>query len=267
VRDASEQRWRTRLTAGALHLVAYHEDTPAGMVGALHNPDGTVELVSLWVAPAAHGRGLGDALVATLLDWAGERTVRLEVFAANSPALDLYRRNGFVTDAPGEGSLTMTYTGPVARWLAELNAQIWRPYSAAHAAGDTEAFLALHAPDLIRAGGPGKTVQDFGSYALASRKWRADLTARGSSVAIEFRFTERITDGALASERGVYRLTGTRADGDSKVFHGHFHTFTRKTDGRWRIVVDYDTTDAEPADFETAADPEDFTPFSSAKLH
>ncbi|QUQ64757.1 GNAT family N-acetyltransferase [Kutzneria sp. CA-103260] len=259
-RDASELRWRNRLAAGALHLVALAEDKPAGMIGAADNPDGSVELVSLWVAPPARGRGLGDALVGELLDWAGERTVRLEVFAANVPALDLYRRNGFVVDGQGDGPLTMVHGGPVARSLAELNAQIWRPYRAAHAAGDTEAFLALHAPDLIRAGGPGQTVLDFPTYAAASRAWRADLTARGSSVAIEFRFTERITDGVLASERGVYRLTGTRADGDSAVFHGHFHTFTRKTDGRWRIVVDYDNTDATPADFEAAADPDDFSP-------
>jgi hypothetical protein len=33
----------------------------------------------------------------------------------------------------------------------------------------------------------------------------------------------------------------TLADTSDRVLHGGFHTFARKVDGRWRIVVDYDT--------------------------
>lgn len=267
-RAADEQRWRDRLAAGAGHFVADVDEQPAGMVGAVDNPDGSVELVSLWVAPTARGRGVGDALIAALVDWAGERTVRLEVLATNAAARDLYRRNGFVEDNDDGGRLAMTHAGPVARSLAELNAHIWRPYRAAHAAGDIEAFLDLHAPELIRVGGPDRTVLGRPEYAARSRAWRADLTARGSRVAIEFRFTERLTHDGLASERGVYRLTGTRADGDARTFHGHFHTFARKTEGRWRIVVDYDSSDATAADLEAAADLDDVTKFAlRPKLH
>jgi ketosteroid isomerase-like protein len=172
--------------------------------------------------------------------------VRLEVVTSNTRALDLYRRNGFVDDRADGARLTMVHAGPTARFLAELNTDIWQPYRQAHASGDTEAFLALHTPELVRAGGPGKTVQGFDEYAALSREWRAGMVERGSKVAIEFRFTERITDGEPASERGVYRLTATRADGDQKIFHGHFHTFARKIYGRWRIAVDYDNTNATP---------------------
>jgi len=259
--DADEARWRERLAAGARHLVAEVEDKPAGLVGAFGNPDGTVELVSLWVAPFARRRGVGEALLDSLMDWAGERTVRLEVVTSNTPALELYRRNGFVDDSEVDGTLIMVHAGPTARYLTELNADIWEPYRAAHGTGDTEAFLALHAPELVRAGGPTRSIKNLDEYAAASRAWRADMNERGSRVAIEFRFTERITDGELSSERGVYRLTGTRADGDQKVFHGHFHTFARKIYGRWRIVVDYDNTDATAADFEAGTHPDDFAPY------
>jgi GNAT superfamily N-acetyltransferase/ketosteroid isomerase-like protein len=260
-RDADETRWRERLAAGALHLVADLDDKPAGMVGAVDDPDGGVQLISMWVAPFARGRNIGESLIDALVDWAGERTVRLEVVTSNTHARNLYRRNGFVDDDVTGERLTMVHVGPTARFLAELNADIWQPYRDAHASGDTEAFLALHTPELIRAGGPGKTVQGFDEYAAVSREWRAGMNERGSRVAIEFRFTERITDGELASERGVYRLTATRADGDQKVFHGHFHTFARKIYGRWRIAVDYDNTDATPADFAAATAPDDFTPY------
>src|SRR3954447_14566313 len=137
-RDADETRWRERLAAGALHLVADLADKPVGMGGAFDNPDVTVELVSLWVAPFARGRGAGEALLDALVAWAGERTVRLEVVTSNVRALDLYRRNGFVDDQASGDRLTMVHTGPTARFLAELNADIWQPYRDAHAIGDTE---------------------------------------------------------------------------------------------------------------------------------
>lgn len=261
VREVDEARWRERLAGGALHLVAELDDKPAGIVAALDEPDGAAQLVSMWVAPFARGQNVGESLIDALVDWAGERTVRLEVVTTNTRARDLYRRNGFVDDHQAGDRLTMVHVGPTARFLAELNADIWQPYRDSYAAGDTEAFLALHHPELIRAGGPAKTVQGFDEYAAASRSWRADMDARGSTVAIEFRFTERITDGELASERGVYRLTATRADGDRKILHGHFHTFARKIYGHWRIAVDYDNTAATPADFDAATAPDDLTPY------
>jgi ketosteroid isomerase-like protein len=124
--------------------------------------------------------------------------------------------------------------------LHELNIDIWRAYQDAFHSGDVEAFLALHTPQLIRAGGPAKSISGFGEYAANSRQWRTDLVERGDTVDIEFRFTERIVTADLASERGVYRLTARRASGEQKTMFGRFHTFSRKTSGRWRIAVDYD---------------------------
>ena len=88
-----------------------------------------------------------------------------------------------------------------------MNTDIWRPYRRAYREGDAAAFLALHSPDLIRAGGPTKTIIGLPEYGTRTRQWFAELAERGDSVDIEFRFTERIADDALASERGIYRLT------------------------------------------------------------
>jgi uncharacterized protein (TIGR02246 family) len=125
--------------------------------------------------------------------------------------------------------------------LRELNTSIWRAFRDAYSAGDPEAFLALYGPELIRAGGPAKTITGFSQYATATRQWLAEVAERGDSVDIEFRFTERIVDRDLASERGVYRLTARRANGEQKVMYGRFHAFSRKAGGRWRIVADYDS--------------------------
>jgi len=139
--------------------------------------------------------------------------------------------------------------------LGELNTDIWRAYRHAYREGDASAFLAVHSPDLIRAGGPAQTITGFPEYGTLTRQWFADLTERGDSVDIEFRFTERIADGALASERGIYRLTAQRPDHEPKVMYGRFHTFARKTNGRWHIVADYDSDEnatVTEADFLSA---------------
>ncbi len=113
--------------------------------------------------------------------------------------------------------------------LRELNNDIWHAFSRVH--GDADAFLALYAPDLIRAGGPTRNVLGFAEFAEITRQWLADLAERGSTVDIEFRFTERIAANGLASERGVFRMTARRATGEERVFYGRFHTFSRRTEG------------------------------------
>jgi len=141
----------------------------------------------------------------------------------------------------------------------ELDQQIWQAYEHAYHARDTAAFLALYDPGVVRAGGPAKTASDHSALAADTAAWFAELADRGDDVAIAFRFTERIAGNGTASERGVYRLTATRADGERKVLHGRFHVFSRRVGGRWRIVADYDsdeggTVTAEDYDAALALD-------------
>jgi GNAT superfamily N-acetyltransferase len=55
-------------------------------------------LIAMWVDPRHRRRGIGDALVKTVIDWARERKYR-EVFLwvtdVNAEAERLYARNGF----------------------------------------------------------------------------------------------------------------------------------------------------------------------------
>ena len=137
--------------------------------------------------------------------------------------------------------------------LAELDRDIWHAFRRAYAARDVEAFLALHLPELIRAGGPARDVHGYDEYAAQTGGFFAELTRRGDGIEIDFRFTERIAAAGLASERGVFRITATPAEGDQRVFYGRFHTFARKVDGRWRIAVDYDSNEGGTVDAESFA--------------
>lgn len=93
-----EERWRARLEDVALNLVAYADDEQAGMVrGAVS--DDQLELISMWVAPFATGRGIGDALVDALIGYAESihsSSVLLSVMVGNDHAIRMYRRHGFV---------------------------------------------------------------------------------------------------------------------------------------------------------------------------
>jgi ribosomal protein S18 acetylase RimI-like enzyme len=95
----SEVEWRRWISGRAVFVAA----GVAGAVGlVVGEPDAdarpTAWLMSLWVSPGWRGRGVGDALVAAIVEWArsaGVREVRLHVGEGNAPARRLYERNGF----------------------------------------------------------------------------------------------------------------------------------------------------------------------------
>ena len=107
----TEERWRHRLTSVPYNLVAYVDDKPAGMASGTTADDEpcAAELISLWVAPFVRGRGVGDALVQSVLAWARERRyeqIILAVDAGNAAAVALYERHGFVYTRDSRDTIT-----------------------------------------------------------------------------------------------------------------------------------------------------------------
>jgi ribosomal protein S18 acetylase RimI-like enzyme len=80
-------------------FVADEEGRWLGVVGAFVRVNPLeVQLISMWVDPSARGRGLAQALIRAVAEWAKERgsaTVVLFVQEANEPAQQLYERAGF----------------------------------------------------------------------------------------------------------------------------------------------------------------------------
>ena len=106
----TEARWRGRLSDVPLNIVAEWQQTSAGMAsGTALDPHGSIELISMWVAPVARGHGVGDALVNAVVEWAREQqasSLSLGVLEGNERAEAFYRRHGFVPFGTSAGPVT-----------------------------------------------------------------------------------------------------------------------------------------------------------------
>lgn len=90
--------WRDQLSE-LTTFIAVHQGADAGVVRGLLLQSRDALLLSLWVAPEARGRGVGEALIDTVAGWArehGRRRLLLDVRDDNAPAIALYERKGFV---------------------------------------------------------------------------------------------------------------------------------------------------------------------------
>jgi GNAT superfamily N-acetyltransferase len=123
-----EAHWRDWIARGGTFLAFVPEVSaaaPAGLIGGYQQDPVTVELVSMYVRPRARGRGVGEALVATVINWAAERnaaSVHLWVTEANAQARVLYERCGFTLTGeqqplpsdPSLGEVAMSRALPAA---------------------------------------------------------------------------------------------------------------------------------------------------------
>lgn len=96
--NLEEQEWRRRLEQRAVFMAEVAGQRVGLAAGIAGDQPGEAELVSMWVAPAWRGRGVGDRLVQAVLAWAagdGFTSVRLWVATGNTRAERLYSRLGF----------------------------------------------------------------------------------------------------------------------------------------------------------------------------
>ena len=94
-----EARWREQL-GPRITFVAVLDDHDVGMAGlAKAERADTLYLVSMWVDPRARRRGVGSALVETVIERAraqSKRRLLLDVREHNLGAIALYEARGFV---------------------------------------------------------------------------------------------------------------------------------------------------------------------------
>ena len=99
--------WAARSAGGnrLAMFLAWNGDDAVGIAGTFVEDDGSRWLISMWTDPAARGRGVGRALVESVVAFArdaGSDELLLEVTDGNDAAYALYRACGFVETGPGE---------------------------------------------------------------------------------------------------------------------------------------------------------------------
>jgi GNAT superfamily N-acetyltransferase len=97
--DATWQQWFETAAWFVAYDVEHHEHAePVGLVAGIADREtGGPHLVSMWVDPRVRGRGVGQALVDAVKDWAAARAEQLILWVAdgNDGARRLYERCGF----------------------------------------------------------------------------------------------------------------------------------------------------------------------------
>jgi ketosteroid isomerase-like protein len=145
--------------------------------------------------------------------------------------------------------------------LKQVNRDIWIPFAEAYAAVDAEKYLKLHSAELIRGEGDRGRVLNLTQYSEGVRRSFEGWKKSGAKVGIQFRFLERIVSEESASERGIYQLSAARPGQEARSFYGKFHVFSRKENGVWKILIDYDSNEKDTIDekaFQGGAAVDDF---------
>lgn len=120
----------------------------------------------------------------------------------------------------------------------EVNKVIWKKFTKAFETYDVELFASLHSEDFVRISGNSKTIRNVENYIAGYRnRWQA--TSRKQTIA--FRFTERINNGTLASEKGIYKLSVNPETPEEASYYGAFHVVMRKEENTWKLLIDYDS--------------------------
>jgi GNAT superfamily N-acetyltransferase len=97
-----ENEWRERASRDGSFIAFLPEVCPVGLGGGYLAEPEVVELIGMFVRPQARGRGVGEAVIDAIAEWArqqGASTVHLWVTETNKHARLLYERCGFTATA------------------------------------------------------------------------------------------------------------------------------------------------------------------------
>ena len=125
----------------------------------------------------------------------------------------------------------------------QINEQVWKPFIQAYNAYDTDAFMAVHSKNLVRAPIDSKSVRNFEQYRKQNEEGAKRATNQGSTRTIDLHFITRVSNDMQAYEIGIYKVTSTNNNGENKDYYGKFHVVLVKENGVWKILVDQDSSE------------------------
>jgi ketosteroid isomerase-like protein len=129
---------------------------------------------------------------------------------------------------------------------ADINIQVWKPFTKAIITQDVAGFIALHSKDVVRAELNGNRVLGYAEYLAGMEKswpgWKESIQKNNTQYTFELRFLQRISNGVQAYEVGYFKNESVTA-GQKRVSYGKFQVALRKENGIWKILVDSDSNE------------------------
>ena len=129
---------------------------------------------------------------------------------------------------------------------ADINNQVWKPFTKAIMTQDVAGFIAVHSKDVLRAELNDNQVFDYATYLSNMEKswpgWKEYNQKNKAQYTFELRFLQRISNGNLAYETGYFK-NEVIIDGKKSADYGKFQVALRKENGVWKILVDSDTNE------------------------
>ncbi len=118
--------------------------------------------------------------------------------------------------------------------------------------GDFEGYGALYHPDAVLVNLGSRSSYPI-EQALAGWEQGFVDTSEGRAEAnVEFRFSQRLNDGATAHETGIFRYTLKQENGSETVGIVHFEGLLVRKDGRWVMLMEYQKQPATDAEWNAA---------------
>lgn len=121
-----------------------------------------------------------------------------------------------------------------------INRQVWFPFMKAYEQLDASLFMSLHSKDIMRVELDTEKIFSYDAYENKYKTIFSEAKKNGDSLQIRFSFTNRISDGTRALEKGFYEFTLHGTKGIYKGY-GIFTVILSKKDGQWKLIVDSDS--------------------------
>jgi len=126
--------------------------------------------------------------------------------------------------------------------LVEIN-KVWDQFCLAFESLDYNLMANIHSKKLVRIDG-GRNIIDYENYIKNYKTRFQETKSKKETKEISLRFFERISNDSTASERGIYQLTNNKNTSKEKTYYGQFHVILIKENGIWKILIDYDSNEA-----------------------
>jgi hypothetical protein len=125
--------------------------------------------------------------------------------------------------------------------LESINNEVWYPFYKAFETLDYQIMASVHSEELSRIPASRGHISTYQEYIEGTKRSFERKKQNGQTAHISLRFFERITSEKRASERGIYRTIHNKNKPDQHVSYGQFFVLLQKENGRWKIVLDYDS--------------------------